>query len=218
VVFLQGKTMHESDRVAAVAGGDALPEQWGGPTREVDFFDIKGAVEQLFSLRGEGHEPVFERGQLPWMHPGAHAVISVDGLEVGWCGAIHPSVLKSLDIKKGVQAFELDLDLLLKREVPIAKSVSRFPSVRRDLAVLLPEDVSYQQVKQCITASASEILEKMIVFDVYQGENLKKGYKSLAIGLIFKNVSSTLKDEEVDSVIETVVYDLDQILGAQLRG
>jgi phenylalanyl-tRNA synthetase beta chain len=218
VVFLQGDVMHEKNHVAAVASGEAMPEQWGSPAREVDFFDLKGVVEHLIALRGEGGEPVFERGQLPWMHPGAHAVISIDGIELGWCGAIHPSVLKSLDIKKGVQAFELDLDLLLEREVPFAKSISRFPSVRRDLAILLPEEVSYRQVKQCVTASAGDFLEKVIVFDVYQGKNLKKGYKSLAIGLIFKNVSSTLKDEEVDPVIETVVSDLDQVLGAQLRG
>ena len=127
-------------------------------------------------------------------------------------------LLKALEIKKSVQAFELDLELLLEREVPFAKPVSRFPSVRRDLALLLPEDISYQQVKQCVTASAGENLEKMVVFDVYQGENLKKGYKSLAIGLIFKNVSSTLKDEDVDPLIETVVSDLELLLGAQLRG
>jgi phenylalanyl-tRNA synthetase beta chain len=219
VAFLQGEpVLHEHQRVAAVATGEALPEQWGSLTREVDFYDIKGVVEHLLSLRGDCNDVVFERGSLPWMHPGAHAVIRIDGAELGWCGAVHPTVLRRLDIRKGVQAFELDLDLLVKREVPFAKPISRFPSVRRDLAVLLPEAVSYREVEQCVTASAGRFLEKMTVFDVYQDENLKKGYKSLAIGLIFKNVSSTLKDEEIDPVIEAVVSDLDRILGAQLRG
>jgi phenylalanyl-tRNA synthetase beta chain len=108
--------------------------------------------------------------------------------------------------------------MLLQRDVPFTKSISRFPSVRRDLALMLPNDVTYEQVKDCITTSAGPLLEKVLVFDVYEGKNLKKGYKSLAIGLIFNNVSSTLKDEDVDSVIETLVSELEQQLGAQLRG
>ena len=218
VAFLQGDSMNESMRLAAVASGHALPEQWGETARALDFFDIKGDVERLFSLRGLAPSPAFSQGDLPWMHPGASALITLGENAIGWCGAVHPEVLKALDIKKGVYAFELDLDLLLKREVPFAKNISRFPSIRRDLALMLPEQVTYQQVRDRITASAGSLLEKVVVFDVYQGENLKKGYKSLAIGLIFKNVSSTLKDEEVDPVIETVVSDLENLLDAQLRG
>ena len=125
---------------------------------------------------------------------------------------------QSMDIKKAVFAFELDLDRLLDRDVPFAKEISRFPSVRRDLAVLLSNDISYDQVRNCITATGGPLLEKVAVFDVYQGENLKLGYKSLAIGLIFNNVSSTLKDEDVDPLIEAIVSQMEQRLGAQLRG
>jgi len=127
-------------------------------------------------------------------------------------------VQKAWDIRQSVFAFELDLEKLLKRDIPFAKSISRFPSIRRDLALLLQDDVTYRQVRDCITAAAGPLLEKVVVFDEYQGENVKNGYKSLAIGLIFKNVSSTLKDEDVDSLIETVVSDLEKRLGAQLRG
>jgi phenylalanyl-tRNA synthetase beta chain len=218
VAFLQSETMHESNRLAAVATGKALPEQWGELSRELDFFDIKGDVERLLSLRGAAVEAVFERANLSWMHPGASSAIKLKDQEIGWCGAVHPMVLKALDIKKSVFAFELDLDLMLQREVPFAKTISRFPSVRRDLALLLPDDVTYDQVRECITTSAGVLLEKVLVFDVYQGINLKKGYKSLAISLIFKNVCSTLKDEDVDPVIETVVSTLEKLLGAQLRG
>jgi phenylalanyl-tRNA synthetase beta chain len=218
VAFLQGEQLAEIRRVAAVATGDAFPEQWGVPARNMDFYDIKGDVESLFSLRGDTAQPSFETSSHPWMHPGASAVITLENREIGWCGAIHPTVLKALEIKKSVFAFELDLDILLERDVPFAKSISRFPSIRRDLAVLLPNEVIYEQVRVCITTSAGPLLEKMVVFDEYQGESLKKGYKSLAIGLIFKNVSSTLKDEDVDPLIETVVSDLEKRLGAQLRG
>jgi phenylalanyl-tRNA synthetase beta chain len=208
VAFLQDEKLLESHRVAAVATGDALPEQWGLSARAMDFHDIKGEVERLFSLRGDAEQPSFRAGDMAWMHPGASAVISLKNKNIGWCGAVHPKVLKALEIKKSVYAFELDLNELLSREVPYAKPVSRFPSIRRDIAVLLQNDVSYQQVKSCITSTAGSLLEKVLVFDEYQDDNLKKGYKSLAIGLIFKNVSSTLKDEDVDPLIETVVSEL----------
>jgi phenylalanyl-tRNA synthetase beta chain len=218
IAFLQGDTMNEVERLAGIATGEAHPEQWGEPARAMDFFDIKGDIERLYAMRGDAGMPDFEHGELPWMHPGASAVIKLEGQVVGWCGSVHPLVLKAFDIKKSVFAFELDLERLLQRDVPFTKHISRFPSVRRDLAILLPTDVTYAQVKDCITAAAGPLLEKVVVFDLYQGKNIKKGYESLAIGLIFNNVSSTLKDEDVDPVIETVVSELEQRLGTQLRG
>jgi phenylalanyl-tRNA synthetase beta chain len=218
VAFLQGDTMNEVEQLAGVAYGDADPEQWGEPARALDFFDIKGDLERLYAMRGDSVKPEFEAGDLPWMHPGSSAVIKLENEIVGWCGAVHPSVLKSFEIKKSVFAFELGLEKLLAREIPFTKSISRFPSVRRDLAILLTDEVKYDEVRKCIVAAAGPLLEKVVVFDVYQGQNLKKGYKSLAIGLIFNNVYSTLKDEDVDPVIETVVSELEQRLGAQLRG
>ena len=218
VAFLQGETLNEVHRVAGIATGEALPEQWGEPSRELDFFDIKGDIERLFALRGSDEQPVFEPGELRWMHPGASAVIKLNDRATGWCGSVHPSVLKAFGIKKNVFAFELDLDPLLHRDVPFVKEISRFPSVRRDLAILLPNELSYSEVRSCIAAAAGQLLEKVVVFDVYQDEILKKGYKSLAIGLIFNNVSSTLRDEDVDPVIETIVSELENHLGAQLRG
>jgi phenylalanyl-tRNA synthetase beta chain len=218
VVFLQGAQLDEIDRVAAVASGDALPEQWDAPKRPLDFFDVKGDVERLLSLRGGGQTAVFEPVSLAWLHPGASAIIRVQDVRVGWCGAVHPAVLKALEIRKAVLGFELDLEPILARDVPFAKEISRFPSVRRDLALVLPNDVSFDQVRFCVTESAGRLLEKVVVFDVYQGGNLTKGYKSLAIGLIFNDVSSTLRDEDVDPLIEAVVLALGQRLGAQLRG
>ncbi|MCU0990029.1 MAG: phenylalanine--tRNA ligase subunit beta, partial [Xanthomonadales bacterium] len=218
VVFLQGAVLDEIDRVAAVASGDALPEQWGAPARPLDFFDVKGDVERLLALRGGGQAAAFAPASLAWLHPGASAVIKLQDVTIGWCGALHPAVLKALEIRKAVFGFELDLEPLLLRDVPFAKEISRFPSVRRDLAMVLPNDVSYDQVRSCVAGSAGRLLEKVVVFDVYQGGNLTKGYKSLAIGLIFNDVCSTLRDEDVDPLIEAVVLALGQRLGAQLRG
>ena len=193
------------------------------PARPLDFFDVKGDVERVLSLRGgslRGADlgPVFEPATLPWLHPGAAAVIKLQDRAIGWCGGVHPAVLKGLDIRKAVFGFELDLEPVLQREIPFAKEISRFPSIRRDLALLLPNDVSYDQVRRSSAAAAGGLLEKVVVFDVYQGGNLKEGYKSVAIGLIFNDVSSTLRDEDVDPLIEAVVSELGQRLGAQLRG
>lgn len=218
VAFLQGGSMNEVQKISAVATGNALPEQWATPTRAMDFFDIKGDVERLFAMRGSNETPLFEPGDLPWMHPGASAMVRVESQTVGWCGALHPTVCKAFDIKKNVFAFELELEKLLDREIPFTKSISRFPSVRRDLALLLPEDVNYSQVRECVKETAGPHLEKVIAFDLYQGSNLKENYKSLAIGLIFNNVYSTLTDEDVDPVIEAIVSELDRRLGAKLRG
>jgi phenylalanyl-tRNA synthetase beta chain len=218
VVFLQGEELREVDRIGGVVTGEASPEQWGEASRPVDFFDVKGDLERLCALRG-GHGTLeFEPAALPWLHPGVAAVVKLGGETVGWVGSVHPLVLKSLDIKKAVFAFEVDLEELTKRDIPFAKEISRFPSVRRDLALLLPEEVSYAQVRTVSADVGGSQLEKVVVFDVYQGENLTKGYKSLAIGLIFNDVSRTLKDEDVDSLIDAVVAELGQRLGAQLRG
>jgi phenylalanyl-tRNA synthetase beta chain len=218
VAFLQGERLREVERLAGVATGEVLPEQWGVTNREIDFFDIKGDVERLFSMKGAGFDLRFEAGDLPWMHPGACAAVLVDGEPVGWCGALHPAVLKAFDVKKPVLAFELDLLPLLSRDVPFTKEISRFPSVRRDIAVMLPVEVTYADVETCIRSAAGPHLERVVVFDVYVGKNLKEGYKSLAIGLIFNNVSSTLRDEDIDPVIAAAVADLERHLGAQLRG
>ena len=218
VVFHQGETLAEIERIAGVLTGDALPEQWSVTNREVDFFDMKGDIERLVAMRGDANDCVFEAAELPWMHPGVSAIVRLDGNTLGWCGAVHPAVLKAFDIKKPVLAFELDLGELLKRDVPIAKQISRFPSVRRDIAVMLPVDVTYADVEKCIRSAAGPYLEAVVLFDVYAGKNLKEGYKSLAIGLIFNNVSSTLRDEDIDPVIAMTVADLERSLGAQLRG
>jgi phenylalanyl-tRNA synthetase beta chain len=217
VAYLQQESLLEVNRVCAVATGAALPEQWSETSRPLDFYDIKGDVERLVALRGD-QSAIFEPFNQPWAHPGASAAVVLGGSFIGWCGAIHPSVLKSLDIEGQVFAFELDLDPLQKRELELTKSISRFPSIRRDLSFWLPESVTFDQVESVVTGSIGDLLQKLVIFDVYQENKLKKTYKSVAIGLILQHVSSTLTDEIVDPVVQTVINDLEQHLGASLRG
>lgn len=216
--FLQGESLDEIERVAAVACGPALPEQWGEAKRGVDFFDVKGDLERLLALRGGAGDVRFEPSERPWLHPGQSADVLIDGQVRGWVGALHPACQKALDLKAKVFAFEVDLEGILNREVPSAKNISSYPSVRRDLAFLVPEDVRFDQIDALARELAGTLLTDLNIFDQFSGQGVEKGYKSLAIGLILQDVSSTLTDEVVDSVVDRVVKGLESRLEAQLRG
>ena len=217
-VFAQNGNLLESQHVAAVACGSYVPEQWGQSRRDTDFYDLKGDLELVLALRGEKGEVEFRNSGLPWLHPGQAAEVSIDGVDIGWAGAIHPSILKQMEVKGQVMAFELDLNILSKREIPSTNEISRFPFVRRDLALLVPEKISFADVRRNVIDLSGDLLINLVLFDLYSGHNVEMGYKSLAIGLILQNVSCTLTDEVVDSLIGNVVQGLEQRLDAQLRG
>jgi phenylalanyl-tRNA synthetase beta chain len=217
-VFDQEDTLTESWHVAAVACGNSLPEQWGAASRATDFYDLKGDLESMLALRGETGKVEFRNTRLPWLHPGQAAMVSIDGIDIGWIGSVHPPILKQLEIKGPVLAFELDINILSKREVPYTKEISRFPSIRRDLALLVPEKISFAEIKSNVIDLSGDLLTNLVLFDLYSGQNVEKGYKSLAIGLILQNVSCTLTDEVVDSLVQNVVQGLEERLDAQLRG
>ena len=141
-----------------------------------------------------------------------------DGDIAGWIGAVHPQVLRGLGIKASVFAFELANKQLLKREIPNANNISRFPSVRRDLAFIVPVSVNYREIRDCVTDITGPLLAKMVVFDVFSGRNVESGYKSIAIGLILQDVSGTLTDEVVDPMVTEVIQAMESRLQAQHRG
>jgi phenylalanyl-tRNA synthetase beta chain len=145
-------------------------------------------------------------------------MVSIDAVDIGWAGSVHPSILKQLDIKGPVLAFELDVNILSKRELASTNEISRFPSVRRDLALFVPEEISFAEIRRNVVDLSGDLLTKLVLFDLYSGPNVEKGYKSLAIGLILQNVSCTLIDEVVDSLVQNVVQGLEKRLDAQLRG
>ena len=221
-VFRQEESLTESWHVAAVTSGSPFQEQWGIASRKTDFFDLKGDLENMLALRGQkdelASEVEFRHAELPWLHPGQAAIVSIDGVDIGWAGGIHPSILKLFEIKDPVFAFELDLNVLIKREIPNTKIISRFPSIRRDLAFLVPENVSFAEIKRNVIDLSGDLLTNLVLFDLYSSQNVEKGYKSLAIGLILQNVSCTLTDEVVDSLVQNVVQGLEDRLDAQLRG
>ena len=216
-VFNTGADPFEQRRIAAVAVGPAAPEQWGVERRPLDFHDIKGDVERLLALRGLD-EAGWTAGKRPWLHPGQQADVSLGGRVVGWVGAIHPGLLSQLDIDGPVMAFEFDAAAIAIRELPNVNEISKFPSVRRDLSFVVPDAVTFDEVREVVENHAHTIMTNLLIFDVFKGKGVETGYKSLSIGLILQDVSSTLSDEVVDPVIQDVIEGLKTRLGAQLRG
>src|SRR5690606_1188563 len=127
-----------------------------------------------------------------WLHPGQAAAVMRDGERIGWVGALHPQIARRLDLEGDVFVFELDVEPLVRRAVPRAQPVSRFPSVRRDLSFELPEDVPFSQVEAAVRGAAGDVLADLVLFDRYAGANLGSGVKSLAIGLILQDRYRTL--------------------------
>lgn len=212
-VFLDAGRV-EKERVAAVVVGAAEREQWDLPARPVDFHDLAG---DLGALVGSRRSLRLIPGVVSWAHPGRCAEILIDDRPAGWIAQLHPRLSDVLDVTGDLLGFELELDVLAQWPVPLAREVSRFPSVRRDLALVLPESVSFAAVEQCLRAAAGEVLESIELFDVYRGGNLPQGSRSLAIGLIFQAHSRTLVDSEVDRLMASCIEMASSELGGSIR-
>jgi phenylalanyl-tRNA synthetase beta chain len=210
-------TLHEVAVVAGLAAGAALPEQWGATKAAVDFFDVKADVEALLRLTDAAHQFRFEPGRHAALHPGQTARIVRDGRHVGWVGRLHPELEGQLDLTYSAVVFELEIEATFAAAVPRFEDVSRFPSVRRDLALVVDEAVPVQQILDCVQKSAGEVLRETIVFDVYRGTGIESGRKSVAIGLNLQDVSRTLTDESTDAVVARVVSDLERECSATIR-
>ena len=210
--------LRQVSHVAAVACGRAAPESWATDKREVDFFDAKADLESMLGLAGRRANTTFHPLDVPYLHPGRSAEVRLDSAPVGVLGCLHPRLLKALDIDHDVMVFEGDLHAIRTGVVPRARPVSRFPSLRRDLAVVVPESIAYAQVKESVEAALTAQLAEVLVFDQYQGANLGSGAKSLAIGLILQDDSRTLTDEDADRCMAQALAALERECQARLRG
>lgn len=210
-----GEAPLETLRVAAVATGEARAEQWGEADREVGFHDLKGDLESLAACSGATLE--YRASQAPHGHPGRSAGVFRDGERIGWIGELHPRLLRALDLDHAAVAFELDLEPLRRRALPRVEAPGRFPSVRRDLAFIVPGDVSWAALEASIREAAGPLLAGLGLFDVYQGKGVESGFKSLAMGLILQDKSRTLTDRDVESVVERVTATLQSSHNARIR-
>lgn len=204
----------ETPRIGGLAAGGAFPEQWGKATRGVDFYDLKADVTSLF---GDTDEYLYEPATYPGLHPGQCARITRNGLHAGWIGALHPQIVKELDLPEAPFVFELDWPVIREMALPRALAISEFPSSRRDLAVVVAENVTAQQIIECIERSGGNCLQKVMVFDIYRGKGLGDACKSVAFGLIFNDYSRTLTIEEIDAAVLAITQALASELQAAIR-
>ncbi|NLY90751.1 MAG: phenylalanine--tRNA ligase subunit beta [Firmicutes bacterium] len=222
VYHLKANTGELPDEPMHLAGGlsGRLEEPgWNQSDREVDFYDGKGLLETLFShLRVK--EVSYRRGEHPVMHPGRTAVIEASGRQVGFVGEIHPAVKKEFNLTAPVVLFELNLDQLwqgAEKAVIRVTPLPKFPPILRDLAFLLPEKVAAQDLVNLFHEISGDKLEAVNLFDVYQGDKIPSGYRSLAFSLTFRLPDRTLQDEEVNTIMEKIITTAAERCQAQLR-
>ena len=217
-VFLaDGDDIRQPEMLAGLIHGQRLPEKWSNGDGKVDFYDLKGDLEAVLglvdNLAGFEIQPVEDKA----LHPGQSAAVWRNGEEIGRLGMLHPALQAKLDLPSNVFLFQLRLQGLETGRIPAFAPVSRFPAIRRDLALLVDRNLSWGQVEAVARKAAPEIVRDIRIFDVYTGDNIDSGLKSLALSLILQDYSSTLTDEETDRAVEAVLEALRTELSAKLR-
>ncbi len=223
-LFEIGKSFHgtleapvEIERVAGLVLGNARAEQWDDSGQPVDFFDIKSDLEGLIAMSGCAGDFIFVANEHPALQPGQAANILRDGVEVGVLGKLHPRVAKQLGVKKDVFVFELNAELVFASQVPTATEVSKFPAIRRDIAVVVDADIPVSRIVFSVESAAPELITNVVIFDIYRGPGIEAGRKSIALGLILQETSRTLTDEDADSAMDAAVRKLQEEFAARLR-
>ena len=217
---IESGNTREIDTLAGIALGARLPEQWGVPKElrgPADFYDMKSDVAALLAATGESDSFTFQAASLPALHPGRAARVLRRNQPVGWLGELHPNLVRSMDFTYAPVLFELDIEPALAVGRVTYREISRLPQVRRDLAVVIDEEVTLSSLAERVTLAASSLLRDLRVFDVYRGPGLEPGRKSVALGLIFQDISRTLTDEDVERLMASVVADLRERLNARIR-
>jgi phenylalanyl-tRNA synthetase beta chain len=200
-------------RIGGAAYGPAYEEQWGVPRRAVDFFDMKGDVEAIIAPRAAR----FVRAEHPALHPGRSARIELDGTAIGWLGELHPEWQQKYELPAAAIVFELDAAPLMRLAVPQYAEVSKFPAVTRDLSVDVLESVPAHALLEVLAAARPTLIREVRLFDLYRGDNLPKGRKSLAFRVVMQDTARTLTDAEVDAAMAELEQILSTRFGAQRR-
>lgn len=211
-----GKTL-QINKLSGIVTGNSMSEQWAVRAAQVDFHDLKGDVEALVDVLVPGLQVEFQSSTVAALHPGQSAIAVAGGRAIATLGGLHPDLTKYFGIRQRVFVFEIDLDALPPAAVPVYAPLSKFPSVRRDLSLTLERSTPAGEVVASIREVAPAYLRDLQLFDVYEGEGIDSGKKSLALGLIFQGLSSTLRDKDIDAQVAAIVEHLAARLGAVLR-
>jgi phenylalanyl-tRNA synthetase beta chain len=209
--------LQEMETLAGIATGTRWPQQWGGASEAVDFYDVKGDVLEALTLTGDVASVRFEPDSLSVLRPGRAARIYRGDEPIGWIGEMHPQVVKALYLPTTAFLFELEIELAFRSKILKFHKVSKFPSVRRDLSIVVDESVPLAVLQENVTVSASGLLSELRVFDVYRGPSIETGRKSVALGLILQDSSRTLTDIDADTVVTAVATRLRDVLSATIR-
>jgi len=211
--FRDGESYGQPMRLGALAWGPALPEQWGVKRRAVDLFDIKGDLEAVAAPLTVTTEAV----EHPALHPGRSARVYIGGEAAGWLGELHPRLARRFELPSAPVVFEVDVVALVHQPTPVARPVSKLPVVRRDLAVVVDEEVSAQAVLDALVALKHPSVDRLALFDVYRGPSIGPGKKSLAILVLIQDTARTLTDAEIDAAVTVLLRELQSRFKAVLR-
>jgi phenylalanyl-tRNA synthetase beta chain len=212
-----GEKYREQKMLAGLALGARLPEQWGVSSAPVDFYDVKDDLLKLLGLGGEPAQFEFEPAALPCLHPGRSARVIRDGNQIGYLGELHPNLVRTLDLTYVPILFEIDYLAAFSAKLAQYREVSRYPRIRRDISVTVPEHVAYAALRERVSLVSGGLIQQISAFDVYQGKGVEIGRKSVALGLILQDLSRTLTDEDADRVVHAVLADLQSNLDARIR-
>lgn len=212
----KGNETVQQKMLSGLVLGNVISEQWAEKSRKVDFFDLKGDLEVLFSL--SDCNVTYRAVKHSTLHPGQSAeILNAEGEFIGVMGMLHPTLEKSLGFETPVFLFELDQSLVFKKQIPKFEALSKFPSVRRDMALMVEEKVTIAEITGSIRSCNERNIKDIQIFDIYRGEGVADGYKSVALSLILQDSTQTLTDSEIDAIFSKVLETLKNNINANLR-
>ena len=197
---------HERPMACGIMMGKVTEAAWNQAQRDTDFYDVKGVVDGLLAKLGLTQYDIQPSSE-SYYHPGVSAHYTVNGVTIANYGELHPQVVKNFDLSGKVYMFEIDLEAVLSITVPSFRyqSFSKFPGTSRDLAIVAPVSVTSGDIVALIKEHGGEYLESVSIFDVYEGEHIEAGYRSLAYNLQFRSMEGTLNDEDIDGAIQAII-------------
>jgi len=207
----------ERQCLAGILCGPKQNENWTGDGAQVDFYDLKGDVQSFLEMLGPDKEYAFSPGTHSALHPGQTALIERQGLAIGIMGALHPGLNKLFNVDGSIYLFELQLSVLGQHRVPVCSDISRFPGVRRDIALLVHQSVLSGDLISCIEKQGGTLLREVRIFDVYAGKGIKEGFKSIAVALYLQHAERTLSEEEIGEAVSSMLALLSKEFNATLR-
>lgn len=213
----QDNDINQEYYIGGLVCGSRMPEQWGAPQTDVDYYDLKADVEALLASVADGSEFTFSIDRHSCLHPGQTARIQRADAPVGWLGKVHPEIIAALELPENTYLFEIAAGPLSQGKIARFQNISKFPVIRRDLAFILPQAIISADICETVRQAAGNLLQGLTVFDLYQGKAIESGLKSIALGLILQDSSRTLTEQDVDGVLVQVQAALNAKFGATLR-